>query len=98
MKLKKKQGKELKDLRKKHLKKVDHTPIGWQFFLPVSQAGKVRFVGTTFRKLTSLCLFEHLQVWNLSKEQKSRTNQIQSDTRRRRSQMEKNLKRSIKKK
>lgn len=38
------------------------------------------------------------QVWNLSKEQKSRSSQIQSDSQRRRSQMEKNLKRSIKKK
>lgn len=38
------------------------------------------------------------QVWNLSKEQKSRSTQIQSDTQRRRSQMEKNLKRSIRKK
>lgn len=40
----------------------------------------------------------YLQVWNLSKEQKSRSTQIQSDTQRRRSQIEKNLKRSIKKK
>lgn len=37
-------------------------------------------------------------MWNLSKEQKSRKSQIQSDTQRRRSQIEKNLKRSIKKK
>ncbi|XP_038586692.1 1-phosphatidylinositol 4,5-bisphosphate phosphodiesterase beta-3 isoform X1 [Micropterus salmoides] len=41
---------------------------------------------------------KHLKkVWNLSKEQKSRTSRIQSDTQRRRSQMEKHLKRSIKK-
>uniref|UniRef100_A0A3Q4BH44 1-phosphatidylinositol 4,5-bisphosphate phosphodiesterase n=1 Tax=Mola mola TaxID=94237 RepID=A0A3Q4BH44_MOLML len=40
---------------------------------------------------------KHLKkVWNLSKEQKSRNNQIQSDSQRRRSQMEKSLKRSIK--
>uniref|UniRef100_A0A8C5I9Q8 1-phosphatidylinositol 4,5-bisphosphate phosphodiesterase n=1 Tax=Gouania willdenowi TaxID=441366 RepID=A0A8C5I9Q8_GOUWI len=57
LKLLKKQGKELKELRKKHLKKV----------------------------------------WNLSKEQKSRSSQIQSDSIRRRSQIEKNLKYSIKK-
>lgn len=38
------------------------------------------------------------QVWNLSKEQTSRKSQIQSDSQRRRSQIEKNLKRSIKKK
>ncbi|KAF7660910.1 hypothetical protein LDENG_00273050 [Lucifuga dentata] len=41
---------------------------------------------------------KHLKkVWTLSKEQKSRSNQLHSDTQRRRSQMEKNLKRSIKK-
>ncbi|XP_041820555.1 1-phosphatidylinositol 4,5-bisphosphate phosphodiesterase beta-3 [Chelmon rostratus] len=41
---------------------------------------------------------KHLKkVWNLSKEQKSRSSQVQSDTQRRRSQMEKHLKRSIKK-
>uniref|UniRef100_A0AAQ4NUD8 1-phosphatidylinositol 4,5-bisphosphate phosphodiesterase n=1 Tax=Gasterosteus aculeatus aculeatus TaxID=481459 RepID=A0AAQ4NUD8_GASAC len=41
---------------------------------------------------------KHLKkVWNLSKEQKSRNCQLQSDTQRRRSQMEKHLKRSIKK-
>uniref|UniRef100_UPI0037E7A88D 1-phosphatidylinositol 4,5-bisphosphate phosphodiesterase beta-3 n=1 Tax=Semicossyphus pulcher TaxID=241346 RepID=UPI0037E7A88D len=57
LKLLKKQSKEDKELRKKHLKKV----------------------------------------WNLSKEQKSRSSQIQSDTQRKRSQMEKHLKRSIKK-
>ncbi|XP_074555404.1 1-phosphatidylinositol 4,5-bisphosphate phosphodiesterase beta-3 isoform X2 [Halichoeres trimaculatus] len=39
---------------------------------------------------------KHLKkVWNLSKEQKSRSSQIQSDTQRKRTQMEKNLKRSI---
>uniref|UniRef100_A0A7N6FEL8 1-phosphatidylinositol 4,5-bisphosphate phosphodiesterase n=1 Tax=Anabas testudineus TaxID=64144 RepID=A0A7N6FEL8_ANATE len=37
------------------------------------------------------------KVWNLSKEQKNRSSQLQSDTQRRRSQMEKHLKRSIKK-
>lgn len=37
-------------------------------------------------------------MWNLSKEQKSRNSQIQSDSQRRRSQIEKSLKRSIKKK
>uniref|UniRef100_H3C925 1-phosphatidylinositol 4,5-bisphosphate phosphodiesterase n=1 Tax=Tetraodon nigroviridis TaxID=99883 RepID=H3C925_TETNG len=58
VKLLKKQSKELKEQKKKHLKKV----------------------------------------WNLSKEQKSRSSQIQSDSQRRRSQIEKNLKRSIKKK
>ncbi|KAI3376510.1 hypothetical protein L3Q82_016969 [Scortum barcoo] len=57
LKLLKKQGKEIKEMRKKHLKKV----------------------------------------WNLSKEQKSRSRQIQSDTQRRRSQIEKHLKHSIKK-
>ncbi|KAK9524620.1 hypothetical protein VZT92_016997 [Zoarces viviparus] len=41
---------------------------------------------------------KHLKkVWNLSKEQKSRSCQLKSDTQRRRSQMEKVLKRSIKK-
>uniref|UniRef100_A0A672JPA9 1-phosphatidylinositol 4,5-bisphosphate phosphodiesterase n=1 Tax=Salarias fasciatus TaxID=181472 RepID=A0A672JPA9_SALFA len=41
---------------------------------------------------------KHLKkVWNLSKEQKSRKSQLQSDTQRRRCQMEKHLKRSIKK-
>uniref|UniRef100_A0A3Q3FKF9 1-phosphatidylinositol 4,5-bisphosphate phosphodiesterase n=1 Tax=Labrus bergylta TaxID=56723 RepID=A0A3Q3FKF9_9LABR len=41
---------------------------------------------------------KHLKkVWNLSKEQKSRSSQVQSDTLRKRSQMEKNLKRSIRK-
>ncbi|KAM3591204.1 uncharacterized protein V6R79_024592 [Siganus canaliculatus] len=41
---------------------------------------------------------KHLKkVWNLDKEQKSQRSQIQSDTQRRRSQMEKHLKRSIKK-
>uniref|UniRef100_A0A8C5NI41 Phosphoinositide phospholipase C n=1 Tax=Gouania willdenowi TaxID=441366 RepID=A0A8C5NI41_GOUWI len=59
LKLLKKQGKELKELRKKHLKKV-------------------RTDG--------------------NKEQKSRSSQIQSDSIRRRSQIEKNLKYSIKKK
>uniref|UniRef100_UPI003AAA6303 1-phosphatidylinositol 4,5-bisphosphate phosphodiesterase beta-3 n=1 Tax=Centroberyx gerrardi TaxID=166262 RepID=UPI003AAA6303 len=57
VKLLKKQCKELKELRKKHLKKV----------------------------------------WSRSKDQKSQCNQLQSDTQRRRSQMEKNLKRSLKK-
>ncbi|KAF1380511.1 hypothetical protein PFLUV_G00164540 [Perca fluviatilis] len=56
-KLLKNQSKDLKEMRKKHLKKV----------------------------------------WNLSKEQKSRTSKLQSDTQRRRSQMEKHLKSSIKK-
>ncbi|KAM9836517.1 1-phosphatidylinositol 4,5-bisphosphate phosphodiesterase beta-3 [Aulostomus maculatus] len=37
------------------------------------------------------------KVWNLSKDQKSRSSQPLSDTQRRRSQMEKNLKRSVKK-
>lgn len=50
----------------------------------------------TFVSTTTLIYYP--QVWNLSKEQKSRSTQIQSDTQRRRSQMEKNLKRSIKKK
>ncbi|XP_075996015.1 1-phosphatidylinositol 4,5-bisphosphate phosphodiesterase beta-3 [Genypterus blacodes] len=41
---------------------------------------------------------KHLKkVWTLSKDQKSRSNQLHSDTQRRRSQMEKNLKRSLKK-
>uniref|UniRef100_A0A6Q2ZJA1 1-phosphatidylinositol 4,5-bisphosphate phosphodiesterase n=1 Tax=Esox lucius TaxID=8010 RepID=A0A6Q2ZJA1_ESOLU len=41
---------------------------------------------------------KHLKkVWALSKEQRNRCNQLQSDTERRRSQMEKHLKRSIKK-
>uniref|UniRef100_A0A3B5AVL8 1-phosphatidylinositol 4,5-bisphosphate phosphodiesterase n=1 Tax=Stegastes partitus TaxID=144197 RepID=A0A3B5AVL8_9TELE len=41
---------------------------------------------------------KHLKkVWNVSKEQKSRNSQLQSDTQRRRSQMEKHLKRSIRK-
>nr|XP_046236301.1 1-phosphatidylinositol 4,5-bisphosphate phosphodiesterase beta-3 [Scatophagus argus] len=41
---------------------------------------------------------KHLKkVWNLSKEQNSRSVQIQSDRQRKRSQIEKNLKRSIKK-
>ncbi|KAL0969924.1 hypothetical protein UPYG_G00234600 [Umbra pygmaea] len=41
---------------------------------------------------------KHLKkVWVLSKEQKNRCDQLQSDTQRRRSQMEKHLKRSIKK-
>ncbi|XP_042367844.1 1-phosphatidylinositol 4,5-bisphosphate phosphodiesterase beta-3 [Plectropomus leopardus] len=41
---------------------------------------------------------KHLKkVWNLSKEQKSRSSQLQSDTQRKRSQMEKRLSRSIKK-
>uniref|UniRef100_A0A8C7KLY3 1-phosphatidylinositol 4,5-bisphosphate phosphodiesterase n=1 Tax=Oncorhynchus kisutch TaxID=8019 RepID=A0A8C7KLY3_ONCKI len=57
LKLLKKQCKELKELRKKHLKKV----------------------------------------WALSKEQRSRCNQLRSDTQRRRSQMEKHLKSSMKK-
>ncbi|KAM6909081.1 1-phosphatidylinositol 4,5-bisphosphate phosphodiesterase beta-3 [Xenentodon cancila] len=37
------------------------------------------------------------KVWNLSKEQKSRSSQLKSDTQRRRSQIEKRLKSSIKK-
>ncbi|XP_022614086.1 1-phosphatidylinositol 4,5-bisphosphate phosphodiesterase beta-3 [Seriola dumerili] len=57
MKLLKKQSKELKDMRKKHLKKV----------------------------------------WKQSKEQKNRSSQLQSDSQRRRSRMEKHLKLSIKK-
>ncbi|XP_049613736.1 1-phosphatidylinositol 4,5-bisphosphate phosphodiesterase beta-3 isoform X2 [Syngnathus scovelli] len=41
---------------------------------------------------------KHLKkVWNLSKEQKSRTSQLECDLQRRRSQMEKHLKRSLKK-
>lgn len=52
----------------------------------------------TFVSATTLFSYAHWQVWNLSKEQKSRSTQIQSDTQRRRSQMEKHLKRSIKKK
>uniref|UniRef100_A0A4W5PGH5 1-phosphatidylinositol 4,5-bisphosphate phosphodiesterase n=1 Tax=Hucho hucho TaxID=62062 RepID=A0A4W5PGH5_9TELE len=41
---------------------------------------------------------KHLKkVWALSKEQRSRCNQLRSDTQRRRSQMEKHLKRSMKK-
>ncbi|CAL8326537.1 unnamed protein product [Lota lota] len=57
VKMLKRQSKDLKDLHKKHLKKV----------------------------------------WNLSKEQKSKCSQLQSDTMRRRSQIEKNLKRSVRK-
>lgn len=57
LKLLKKQSNELKEMRKKHLKKV----------------------------------------WKLSKEQRNRSSKFQSDTQRRRSQMEKHLKRSLKK-
>lgn len=80
MKLLKKHSKELKEMRKKHMKKVRGalSPQSWR------ESWKIR----------AFCF----QVWNLSKEQKSRSNQIQSDSQRRRSQMEKSLKRSIKKK
>ncbi|XP_057711044.1 1-phosphatidylinositol 4,5-bisphosphate phosphodiesterase beta-3 [Corythoichthys intestinalis] len=41
---------------------------------------------------------KHLKkVWNLSKEQKTRSSKLECDVQRRRSQMEKNLKRSVKK-
>lgn len=82
MKLLKKQSKELKELRKKHLKKVKER----------ERERKQRILGG--KKIKGVCF----QVWNLSKEQKSRKSQIQSDSQRRRSQIEKNLKRSIKKK
>lgn len=81
MKLLKKHGKELKELRKKHLKKVR------------GALGRRESRRESW-KIRAFCF----QVWNLSKEQKSRSNQITSDSQRRRSQMEKSLKRSIKKK
>lgn len=96
LKLLKKQGKELKELRKKHLKKV-HTPTEWKHTFHQCR-NITSFACMPQNKWVFFFACIYLQVWNLSKEQKSRSSQIKSDTQRRRSQMEKNLKRSIKKK
>ncbi|KAM4536564.1 1-phosphatidylinositol 4,5-bisphosphate phosphodiesterase beta-3 [Odontesthes bonariensis] len=61
------------------------------------QKNYLKFVKKQNKELKELHKKHLKKVWNLSKEQKSRTSQLQSDTQRRRSQIEKHLKRSIKK-
>ncbi|XP_072232934.1 1-phosphatidylinositol 4,5-bisphosphate phosphodiesterase beta-3 [Leuresthes tenuis] len=61
------------------------------------QKNYLKFVKKQNKELKELHKKHLKKVWNLSKEQKNRSSQLQSDTQRRRSQIEKHLKRSIKK-
>ncbi|XP_041841337.1 1-phosphatidylinositol 4,5-bisphosphate phosphodiesterase beta-3 isoform X2 [Melanotaenia boesemani] len=62
------------------------------------QKSYVKFVKKQNKDMKEMRKKHLKKVWNLSKEQKSRSSQLQSDSKRRRSQIEKRLNRSIKKK
>ncbi|XP_041841336.1 1-phosphatidylinositol 4,5-bisphosphate phosphodiesterase beta-3 isoform X1 [Melanotaenia boesemani] len=61
------------------------------------QKSYVKFVKKQNKDMKEMRKKHLKKVWNLSKEQKSRSSQLQSDSKRRRSQIEKRLNRSIKK-
>lgn len=91
VKLIKKQNKELKELRKKHLKKVRACRCLIDAVLNICID---KYETSNGEK----CLLSYEQVCNLSKDQKNWSSQLRSDTQRKRSVMENKLKRSIKKK